>query len=56
MLIKFDDGVTMDLSGPLRVSCIRGDWFVIGKGMSLPCDSKEEAQETLEEFKAHEES
>ena len=49
-MLKFNDGVKIDTSGELRVARIRGDWYVIGKGMSIPVDSQREGEELIEQL------
>ena len=49
-MLKFNDGVKIDTSGELRVARIRGDWYVIGKGMSIPVDSRREGEELIEQL------
>ena len=48
-MLKFNDGVKIDTSGELRVARIKGDWYVIGKGMSIPVDSRREGEELIEQ-------
>lgn len=42
-MIKFDDGVTFDTSGPLRPAKRKDGWYVVGNGMLMPVDNYEEA-------------
>lgn len=49
-MLKFNDGVRIDTSGELRVTWIRGDWYVVGKGMSIPVDSQREGEELIEQL------
>ena len=49
-MLRFNDGVKIDTSGELRVARIKGDWYVIGKGMSIPVDSRREGEELIEQL------
>ena len=49
-LLKFSDGVTIDTSGPLRVTRKRDGYYVVGEGMSIPVDSREEGKEIIQEM------
>lgn len=49
-MLKFNDGVKINTSGELRVTWIKGDWYVVGKGMSIPVDSQREGEELIEQL------
>lgn len=51
-MLYFSDGVNLDTSGPLRAVQLKDGWYVLGEGMSIPVNSKEEAEETLCQLKA----
>ncbi len=53
-MLRFNDGVKIDTSGELRVARIKGDWYVIGKGMSIPVDSRREGEELIEQLSCKE--
>jgi len=45
--LNFIDGVSIDTSGDLRTLRLKDGWYVVGNGMSVPCNDKDEAEETL---------
>ena len=45
--LKFSDDLEFDTSGPLRKKHEYDGWYVIGKGLLLPVDSEEEADEYI---------
>ncbi|MCR4286209.1 MAG: hypothetical protein NUW00_04920 [Candidatus Kaiserbacteria bacterium] len=48
-MLKFTDGMSFDTQGSLRV-CRRSDGFyVIGNGMMIPVDSREEGQKIIDD-------
>jgi hypothetical protein len=49
MTLRFSDGGNIDTSGPLRVLHLAG-YYVIGEGMSIPVNSREEAEKIIEEM------
>jgi len=49
-MLKFNDGITIDTSGELRIIKLKDGYYVTGKGMLIPCDSYENAQETLSDL------
>ena len=46
MTLRFSDGGNIDTSGPLRVLHLAG-YYVIGEGMSIPVNSREEAEKII---------
>lgn len=46
--LKFSDGVEFNTDGPLRPEKRRDGWYVVGRGMLIPVDSKEEALKYIE--------
>jgi len=46
-MLNFDDGISIDTSGELRTTCLADGWYVIGKGMSIPCADMEDADDVL---------
>ena len=46
-MLRFNDGINLDTSGPLRTIELHDGWYVVGEGMSIPVASKEEAEETI---------
>ena len=47
MKLKFNDGVTIDTSGPLRKFELADGWYVTGEGILIPCKDEKEADEIL---------
>ncbi len=47
--IMFSDGVTVKTDGPLRPFRLKDGWYVVGEGMLIPVDSREEALEWIKE-------
>ena len=50
-MLRFSDGVNIDTSGPLRAICLSDGWYVVGEGMLMPENSREDALETIQELK-----
>ena len=50
-MLRFNDGVNLDTSGPLRAVCLADGWYVLGNGWSIPCDSEEEARQVLHDMR-----
>jgi hypothetical protein len=48
--LRFNDGVEIDTSGPLRVIKLQDGWYVVGQGMSVPCRDKMDATVALEDL------
>lgn len=42
MTLRFSDGVEFDTSGPLRLTARQDGWYVVGMGMLVPVDTREE--------------
>ena len=49
--LRFSDGVTIDTSGPLRTLRLKDGYYVVGQGMCIPVDSREEAVDYIKELK-----
>lgn len=47
MILKFSDGIEIDLSGPVRVLELHDGFYVVGEGMLQPVSSKQEAEEIV---------
>jgi len=43
--------MNFDTTGPLRITRRRDGYYVIGEGMLIPVDSREEGKETILEMK-----
>ena len=48
--LKFSDGEEFDTSGPLRKEERRDGWYVIGRGMLIPVESREAAERLLQKL------
>jgi len=49
--IRFNDGMSFDTSGPLRIVRKSDGLYVVGKGMLIPIDNREEGQEIINQEK-----
>lgn len=47
--LRFSDGVELDTNGPLRVERRRDGFYVLGNGMSIPVESREEGASIIAE-------
>jgi len=47
IMLRFNDGVNIDTQGSLCVRLLRDGYYVIGKGMCCPVDSREEGRELI---------
>ena len=50
-MLHFSDGIDVETSGPLRAIELNDGWYVVGNGMCIPVNSKEEAEETIRQMK-----
>ena len=48
-ILRFSDGVNIDTSGELRVLRLKDGYYVVGNGMLIPVNSREEAIEFIKE-------
>jgi hypothetical protein len=46
-MLRFNDGVNIDTSGPLRTLRLKDGYYVVGKGMCIPVADREEAREFI---------
>jgi len=46
-ILKFSDGETFDLSGPLRVELRSDGYYVLGQGMMMAVDTLEQGQKII---------
>jgi hypothetical protein len=46
-MLRFNDGVTIDTSGPPRKLCLSDGLYIVGNGMCCPVDSDDEADQLL---------
>ena len=45
--LKFSDGITFNLSGPLRVELRSDGYYVVGQGMMMAVDTLEQGQKVI---------
>jgi hypothetical protein len=50
MRIKFTDGIEFNTSGLLRVERRSDGYYVVGDGMLIPVDSREEGEREIEQI------
>ena len=50
-MLHFNDGVSIDTSGELRILRLKDGYYVVGQGNCIPVRDREEAHETIEEMK-----
>jgi len=50
-MLSFTDGVEINTSGKIRIILLSDGYYVIGGGMCIPCNSKKEAEELVNELK-----
>ena len=50
-LLTFSDGMTFNLSGPMRVTLRSDGWYVVGGNMLIPVRDKEEGDEFIRKHK-----
>lgn len=50
-MLRFSDGVNIDPRGPWRKFRLSDGWYVAGHGMLIPCTDREDAEQTLKEYK-----
>ena len=46
-ILKFSDGIEIDISGELRVLELYDGWYVVGKGRLIPVKNMEEGERLL---------
>lgn len=50
-MLHFNDGVSIDTSGKLRILRLRDGYYVVGEGNCIPVLDREEAYQVIEEMK-----
>ena len=50
-MLHFSDGISIDTSGELRVLTLTDGLYVVGEGMCIPVNSREEAEKLIKECK-----
>ena len=51
-MLRFNDGVNIDTSGPLRTLRLRDGYYVVGQGMCIPVADREEAMKVIADMEA----
>lgn len=49
--LSFSDGVVIKVDGPYRAVKLPDGWYVVGRGVSIPCDSRQEALDAVRELR-----
>tara|TARA_Y100000593_G_scaffold95131_1_gene200531 strand:- start:61193 stop:61369 length:177 start_codon:yes stop_codon:yes gene_type:complete len=49
-ILRFTDGVTLNTDGKLRVVRKKDGYYVLGEGMSIPVESREEGKEIIKQM------
>jgi len=49
-MLRFSDGETFDLDGELRIEARRDGLYVLGGGLMIPVESREEGQQLIREL------
>lgn len=55
-ILRFNDGVTFNTDGPLRVVRKRDGYYVVGEGMMCPVDTYEEGRQWVQQMNERKES
>ena len=50
-MLRFNDGVSIDTSGELRMMRLRDGLYVVGQGMCIPVSDRQEGRDLIEEMK-----
>jgi len=50
-MLNFNDGVSIDTSGELRILTLKDGDYVVGEGMCIPVSDIEEGEETIQNIK-----
>lgn len=50
-MIKFSDGMEFNTQGELHTEKRKDGWYVVGNGMLIPVETKEEGEETIRKLK-----
>ena len=49
-VLRFSDGMTINTDGKLRVIRKKDGYYVVGEGMCMPVESREEGNEIVEQL------
>lgn len=52
-ILRFSDGVTLNMGGKLRIECHSDGWYVLGNGMSIPVKNRVEGQKMIANMEAN---
>lgn len=52
-MLNFNDGVSVDTSGELRVIRLKDGWYVTGQGMLVAVDSYQDGVEYIDQLKEY---
>lgn len=52
-MLRFSDGIEIDTSGELRILTLNDGDYVVGEGMLIPVNSKEEGLRIIREKKLY---
>lgn len=52
-MLNFNDGVSVDTSGELRVIRLKDGWYVTGQGMLVAVDSYQDGVEYIDQLTEH---
>tara|TARA_X000000950_G_scaffold279684_1_gene372853 strand:- start:92 stop:265 length:174 start_codon:yes stop_codon:yes gene_type:complete len=50
-MLRFNDGIEIDTSGPLRMLRLKDGLYVVGEGWCIPVEDTKEAEAIIERFK-----
>lgn len=50
-MLRFNDGMTINTNGPLRVIRKKDGYYVVGEGMCIPVADRKEGEEIINEMK-----
>lgn len=48
--MRFNDGMSFDTSGPLRITVKSDGFYVVGQGMLIPIRDAKEGRQLIEQF------
>ena len=48
--LRFNDGVTINTAGKLRIICLQDGLYVVGQGVCIPVDTREEGDYIIEKL------
>lgn len=51
-MLRFSDGMTFNTQGPMRVEHRSDGLYVVGGGMLIPVNSREEGEKVIERYSA----